>query len=93
MQLLLNLLKNSLEAIIEELLCNDQLKGKVQLDALAYQDTATIGDIFQSRHTTKQRGSGYGLHSAVTFVQSLGERFRQTANGSIKGNIKGSIKG
>ncbi len=87
MQLLLNLLKNSLEAIIEEMVENESFQGEVVLstepcppgqfrvkvsDNGCGVDSHKIEKIFQSGYTTKKRGSGYGLHSATTFVQSLG---------------------
>lgn len=100
MQLLLNLMKNSLEAIIEEMLNNDQLHGVITLHASRYgqeQFRITLSDngcgyateraeeIFQSGHTTKQRGSGYGLHSAATFVQSLGGEIQADSPGKHQG--------
>ena len=86
MQLLLNLLKNSLEAIVDEMLRNDALIGKIDLSFCViggnqFQmevvdngcgfDPDRLEQLFQSGFTTKQRGSGYGLHSASTFIQSL----------------------
>ncbi len=100
MQLFLNLIKNSLEAIIEEMLNNEALSGAIQLTAEPYSEgqfkivvedngcgfeAERIDEIFQSGYTTKQRGSGYGLHSATTFVQSIGGEIQAESRGKHYG--------
>lgn len=87
MQMLLNLIKNSLEAILDELLVDESLQGTIRLTithasdqqfVLSVEDNGCgleqgqLEHIFESGFTTKQRGSGYGLHSAANFVHSLG---------------------
>ncbi len=100
MQLLLNLLKNSLEAIIEEMLSREALVGKITLSTrmLSSQqfefvvedngcghDQDRLDHLFHSGYTTKQRGSGYGLHSALQFVESIGGTIRADSDGPHQG--------
>jgi signal transduction histidine kinase len=96
MQLLLNLLKNSLEAIITEMVHNNKLIGAISLSAQPYgegQCIITITDngcgipaadlqkIFNPRYTTKPGGSGYGLHSAINFIRQIGGEIRAESDG------------
>ena len=101
MQQLLNLLKNSVEAISEELHSNAELKGEITLSMEPSDESGflmmLIGDngcghapeamerLFKPRYTTKLQGSGYGLHSAANFVNSIG--------GSLTANSEGLHQG
>ncbi len=100
MQLLLNLLKNSLEAIIEEMLENDELIGMINLNIHAHSsDTMRIivsdngcgmtpeqtEQVFTARYTTKKSGSGYGLHSASNFIHQLGGEVHAESDGRHQG--------
>lgn len=100
MQLLLNLIKNSLEAIMEEMLVNSTLSGAIELtveqgereqitiiltDNGCGLDAGQSETIFKSGFTTKQRGSGYGLHSAASFVESLGGKIAAQSPGLHQG--------
>lgn len=101
MQLLLNLIKNSLEAIIEEMLSNHDLTPKISLTITPEgrnELTITVKDngcgipaedlekIFTARYTTKSSGSGYGLHSASNFVHPLGGSIRAESEGPHSGS-------
>ncbi len=101
MQLLLNLLKNGLEAIIEEMVVNDDLEGKILLKMEPLEGerfTIEVNDngcgipadlqqkVFAPRFTTKRRGSGYGLHSAASFVEQIGGTIRVESEGAHHGS-------
>ncbi len=86
-QLMLNLIKNSMEAIVEQMRVQPELNGEIVLTTrLLSSDRFEIvvvdngcglvqemlEEVFQSHFSTKERGSGYGLHSAGNFISSLG---------------------
>ncbi len=100
MQLLLNLIKNSLEAIIAEMLENQELVGVITLTVEPQPDghfSITITDngcgikpeqlekIFTPRYTTKSTGSGYGLHSAINFVRQIDGKIEAESDGPHSG--------
>ena len=99
-QLLLNLLKNSMEAIVEQMRQDPQLVGEIKIVVrseserffvMVVEDNGCGLDleqqdaIFQSHFSTKERGSGYGLHSAGNFVTSLGGKIHMESEGAGKG--------
>lgn len=86
-QLLLNLLKNSIESIGEVMVREVEHVGKIIVHSKRLDDQRIElvitdngegvsedqqGQIFQAGFSTKERGSGFGLHSAANFVSSLG---------------------
>ncbi len=100
-QLLLNLLKNSLEAINERKLTDEHLEGVIEIH-VEHPDDATLlllvedngcgilhhqlQQIFAAHHTTKKTGSGYGLHSASNFVRQLGGDIVAESEGLNRGS-------
>jgi len=84
-QMIVNFIKNSIESIQEQQKSNSNLKGKMTLSAelkgesllLMIEDNGVgvaaekLRDIFRFGESSKARGSGFGLHSAANFVQSL----------------------
>ncbi len=100
MQLLLNLLKNSLEAIAERRLTEEVALGEVSIRVggvgdehfeLVVEDNGCgiphnqLEQIFVARHTTKESGSGYGLHSAALFVKQIGGNIVAESEGVNRG--------
>ena len=100
MQLLLNLLKNSLEAINEERETHPDLQGEGTLRVESESDhtiviTVTdngcgisderISEVFKPRYTTKSGGSGYGLHSAANFINQVGGTIQAASDGRHSG--------
>ncbi len=99
-QMLLNLLKNSVEAVQERRNHQADLQGwiKVVVDQVdAEQVVMQVSDngvgidpkyqpeIFSHGHTTKEFGSGFGLHSVAVFVQSIGGSIRVESGGKDQG--------
>jgi signal transduction histidine kinase len=99
-QLLLNLIKNSMEAIVEQMRHDSTLQGRITLHArqlngkwleLVLEDngcgleSSKLAVVFQSHFSTKERGSGYGLHSAGNFVSSLGGEIELRSDGLGEG--------
>ena len=99
MQMLLNLLKNSQEAIRDR---NARVPGRGRI-SLRAQRNGTDGlmlkisdngcgvtheqqkHLFHFGYTTKVGGSGFGLHSAANFVQSIGGHIEVESAGADKG--------
>lgn len=95
-QMLVNLLKNAMEAI-DELKKSGGLKGqpRIEIKACIQQDflvlevqdngigieQKNLKAIFGAGYTTKQEGSGLGLHSAANFVTSSGGKIQPLSNG------------
>ena len=95
-QMLVNLLKNAMEAI-DELRQSGGLKGqpRIEIRACVQQDflvlevqdngigieQKNLKAIFGAGYTTKQEGSGLGLHSAANFVTSSGGRIQPVSDG------------
>ena len=86
MQVLNNLIKNAKEAIEQRRELEGSLTGRVELELSSYgerQFKLTLTDngigllpdqknsIFQRGVSTKEAGSGFGLHSVATFVSSI----------------------
>ena len=99
-QMLVNLIKNSFEAI-DELAAAQGLDdtpliqirasaGEEFLDLEVADNGIGIGnkdtrELFSPGYTTKQSGSGLGLHSAANFVIALGGRIQPLSEGTGKG--------
>ncbi|MBT3402639.1 MAG: sensor histidine kinase [Gammaproteobacteria bacterium] len=98
-QLLLNLLKNSREAIIERSQ-KESVKGKIEVIAkpkgkleftLCVVDNGcgipkeNLSKLFNHGYTTKVEGSGFGLHSAANFVNKLGGEMTVVSDGINQG--------
>ena len=99
-QMLVNLVKNSIEAIddltvaqgLDETPCiqiraraeDDFLKLEVSDNGIGIKSKDTKA-IFAPGYTTKRLGSGLGLHSAANFVIASGGRIQALSNGIGKG--------
>ena len=99
-QMLVNLLKNSMEAI-DELKQSGEFKGLPRIEIRAYvrRDFLVIDvldngigiarknfkAIFRPGYTTKPEGSGLGLHSAANFVTGSGGKIHPLSGGSGTG--------
>ena len=95
-QMLVNLLKNAMEAI-DELKKSGGIKGqpRIEIRACVQQDflvlevqdngigieQKNLKAIFGAGYTTKQEGSGLGLHSAANFVTSSGGKIQPLSDG------------
>ena len=95
-QMLVNLLKNAMEAI-DELKKSGGLKGPPRIEIRAYvrqdflvlevQDNGigieqkNLKTIFGAGYTTKREGSGLGLHSAANFVTGSGGKIQPLSDG------------
>ncbi len=95
-QMLVNLLKNGMEAI-DELKQSGGLEGEsrieirasVSQDLLVLEvedngvgiDRKNLQAIFRAGYTTKREGSGLGLHSAANFVTSIGGKIQPLSRG------------
>lgn len=95
-QMLVNLLKNAMEAI-DELKKSGGLKGQPRIEiraciqqeflVLEVQDNGigieqkNLKAIFGAGYTTKQEGSGLGLHSAANFVTNSGGKIQPLSDG------------
>ena len=99
-QMMVNLLKNSMEAI-DDLTAVNGLKEVPRICIRAYPegdflhldvidngigiDTKNTGPLFAAGYTTKQKGSGLGLHSAANFVIGSGGQVHALSDGIGKG--------
>ena len=95
-QMLVNLLKNAMEAI-DELKKSGGLEGqpRIEIRACVQQDLLVLEvqdngigieqknlkAIFGAGYTTKQEGSGLGLHSAANFVTGSGGKIQPLSDG------------
>ena len=95
-QMLVNLLKNAMEAIDElkesgglEELPRIEIRAYVRQDFLVLEvqdngigiEQKNLKAIFGAGYTTKQEGSGLGLHSAANFVTSSGGKIQPLSDG------------
>ncbi len=101
MQALLNLVKNAAEAIADrraraefsaEIRLSAQLEpdGQVQLrvaDNGCGVPPEQLKELFRFGFTTKPEGSGFGLHSAATTIQSLGGQIAVESDGKDRGAV------
>ena len=101
-QMLVNLFKNAMEAI-DELKKSGGLKEppRIEIRACVQQDflvlevqdngigieQKNLKAIFGAGYTTKQEGSGLGLHSAANFVTSSGGKIQPLSDGYGTGTI------
>ena len=99
-QMLVNLLKNGMEAI-DELKQSGGLDGPPRIDirasvrdgflVLEVQDNGIgleqkdLEAIFRAGYTTKPEGTGLGLHSAANFVAGIGGRIQPSSRGTGTG--------
>ncbi|HIJ22071.1 MAG: GAF domain-containing protein [Gammaproteobacteria bacterium] len=99
-QMLLNLVKNSVEAILERRNQQPSHQGKVTIvvrELSKDEITLTLTDngcgidaemekkIFSHGYTSKNYGSGYGLHSAANFISSIRGAIRAESGGVNQG--------
>ena len=99
-QMVVNLVKNSIEAI-DEFTPSGVSNGPPEIHIRSYVedeflvidvidngvgiDPKDLKDIFASGHTTKDTGSGLGLHSAANYVASVGGSLEALSDGVGKG--------
>ena len=94
-QLLLNLLKNSREAITERM-HKEEIAGQIMIKAAKAEDDQfelcvidngcgisadALPKLFTHGFTTKVEGSGFGLHSAANFINKLGGKMTVESDG------------
>ncbi|MBT3196465.1 MAG: PAS domain S-box protein, partial [Gammaproteobacteria bacterium] len=99
-QMIDNFIKNGREAIIERQQSDSTAEGKIDIsvtpgmhDQLILRvrdsgigvDPRKLKEIFKHGVTTKEQGSGFGLHSASTFAQSIGGTIEMKSEGKNKG--------
>lgn len=95
-QLLLNLLKNSREAISERYRRSGPFSGRIELNAIRLDaeqfqicvmdngcgiPAENLAKLFNHGFTTKVEGSGFGLHSAANFINKLGGKMTVESDG------------
>ena len=99
-QMLVNLLRNSIEAI-DELIQSDGLNETPRIEVKAYTnedflcldvtdngigiEQKNLNLIFNAGHTTKEAGTGLGLHSSANFVIGSGGKIQPLSEGIGKG--------
>ena len=96
-QMIINLVKNSIEAIdeLEELDETPFIRVRAESDADWLRidvtdngiglDTDQSKEIFSAGYTTKQKGTGLGLHSSANFVIATGGKISASSDGYRKG--------
>ena len=96
-QMIINLVKNSIEAIdeLEELDEVPFIRVRAESDADWLRidvtdngiglDTDQSREIFSAGYTTKQKGTGLGLHSSANFVIATGGKISASSDGYRKG--------
>ncbi|MBF0445798.1 MAG: PAS domain S-box protein [Magnetococcales bacterium] len=100
LQMLVNLVKNAQEAIAAYSGGDESFRGKITISAIvADHDFIEIQvkdngcgipkekltEIFRHGYSTKQRGTGFGLHSVSNFVQSESGSIQAVSQGSNQG--------
>jgi PAS domain S-box-containing protein len=98
-QLLLNLLKNSREAIMDRMR-KEKVEGRIELIASRLEgeqfqlcvidngcgiSANALPRLFTHGYTTKVEGSGFGLHSAANFINKLGGKMTVESDGVGQG--------
>ena len=96
-QMIVNLVKNSIEAIDEFEELNEapfiRVRAESDADWLRIDvtdngiglDTEQSREIFSAGYTTKQKGTGLGLHSSANFVIAAGGKISASSDGYRKG--------
>ena len=99
-QMVMNFIKNSMEAVGERLLEEYSHQGKIEIITAVVGENSfklTVRDngcgiypdrlekIFVFGETNKEQGSGYGLHSAANFVRSLNGKLYAESDGENSG--------
>ncbi|MBU3914972.1 PAS domain-containing sensor histidine kinase, partial [bacterium] len=95
MHILINLIKNSKEAMIKTPRDERQLIFTVKADnefaCLSIKDTGhgiakeNLSRVFTRGFTTKEDGHGFGLHSSMSYIESMGGKMRVESDGLGKG--------
>ncbi len=95
-QMVMNFIKNSMEAIGQRVRSEFNYKGRIDIVASKSGEgrfiftitdngcgieAARLESIFNFGETDKRHGSGYGLHSAANFVRSLQGRIEASSDG------------
>ena len=99
-QMMVNLIKNSIEAI-DDLAASDEIEETPRIQIQAYIEgnflyldvrdngigieQTNLKKIFSAGYTTKESGSGLGLHSAANFVIGSGGQIHALSDGIGKG--------
>ncbi len=99
-QVLMNLFKNSVESIDQQLQQDASLLPEIHVQVslidsdtlnLTIQDNGagaseeTLRHVFEFGFSTKDRGSGFGLHDSANFLRSIGGEIRLHSRGSGMG--------
>ena len=99
-QMLDNFVKNGRESILERQKSDATSEGVIQISVTAGMhddfllqvkdsgvgvNSRKLKEIFKHGVTTKEQGSGFGLHSASTFVQSVGGTIEMLSEGKNRG--------
>lgn len=99
-QVMLNLVKNATESIDEQIRHTPQHHAKIKVEVSRLDDTQfelifedngfgadpkVIPKLFEFGFTTKDRGSGFGLHDCANFIKSNGGSIRLTSDGLGQG--------
>ena len=99
-QMMVNLIKNAIEAI-DDLAASDEIEETPRIQIQAYVEgnflyldvrdngigieQTNLKKIFSAGYTTKESGSGLGLHSAANFVIGSGGKIQALSDGIGKG--------
>ncbi len=100
-QVMNNLLKNSYESIIEQKQREPELRGVIELSVEQQQtqtqitvsdngmgvDGEKMEEIFAFGYSSKERGSGFGLHASQNFIRSLGGELELRSEGIGQGAV------
>lgn len=102
MQIVLNLLVNSIESILERLLAEPEHQGKIDItlqgvdsDYYAVKiednglgaDQEIINNVFNFGFSTKKRGSGFGLHDCGNFILANKGKITLNSEGRLRGAV------
>ncbi|MBT3198021.1 MAG: GHKL domain-containing protein, partial [Gammaproteobacteria bacterium] len=100
-QMLLNLVKNSMESVDEHKLKNPDHQGQIFVQTqqvgqgvqISVRDNGVgveperVETIFLFGESSKERGTGFGLHSVATFVNTVGGEIEVQSEGRGRGAI------
>jgi two-component system, NtrC family, sensor kinase len=95
--IIINLLKNSYEAMIKNSIDNREIKIVLRKEkefiCMKFEDNGAgisdenLGKVFQHGFTTKKDGHGFGLHSCVNYISEMGGKLFVESDGEGKGSV------